>query len=158
MMPLARLVQLRRGGRQHLTRPVRCELEVGDVRNLGHPLATPAGDVGNEHLLDDVQLGLVQDHPPSGATSPSPESTVEIRAERRGRQSVARGGPGARHELPVDDLRNQVLGDLQEVLVGRGTLRATAGHRILYYQLLRLPADRAAAPEGEQSLRRVEWG
>jgi len=48
----------------NLARPVGRELEGRDIGHGGHPLAAPAGEVGDEHVAAEVQLGLEQ-YPPA---------------------------------------------------------------------------------------------
>lgn len=67
-----------RGGRgEDLTGPVRGELEPGRLRQLGHALTAPAGDVGDDDVATQMELGLVEDPPRVlRSASPSPSAIV----------------------------------------------------------------------------------
>ena len=52
---------------QDLADPVGREVEPGAIGTGRHPLAAPAGEVGDEDVGAEVQLGLVEDPPAAGA-------------------------------------------------------------------------------------------
>src|SRR2546422_32307 len=128
---LAVAVERAGAGGERLAGPVRSLLEPGDVREFGHVLAPPARKIRDEDIVAEVQLGLVQD-PPAARLPCRARRLVEgaqVHAHRRGGERVGRGGPGARDQLAVDELGHQVLGSLDDVLVGgppsRGAHRAS---------------------------------
>src|SRR6266571_1276384 len=106
------------GGREDLANPVGGEGEEGDIRYRGHALPSPTGQVGHDHVLAEVQLGLEEDSPASGTIMPVAErdkGAVELGAGNR----VPRRRPRAQEELAVQDLGHLVLGGAQHVFVGR---------------------------------------
>src|SRR5207245_1973912 len=63
---LARAIVARGRRRDDLAYPIGGELEEGLVGQALHPLAPPAGEVGDEHVSVEMELGLVDD-PPTAA-------------------------------------------------------------------------------------------
>src|SRR5439155_1057087 len=111
---LAAAVDRARRRRQHLADPVGRLGECGDVRKDRHPLPPPGREVGHDHVLAEVQLGLEKEPPPARdpATGRPVERAAEVGPDAHRRERVRRGGPRARHQLAVDDLRHQVFGNL----------------------------------------------
>jgi hypothetical protein len=64
-----------------------------------------------------VNLGLVEDQPPTGAATASFERRPELLADRRRRLRVLRRRPRMRVEDAEDDLPNHVVGQRTEVLI-----------------------------------------
>src|SRR5438046_2899438 len=85
---LAPAVERTRGGRDDLAGPVRRQRQRRRVGNGREPLTSPACEVGNEDVLFEVQLRLVEDPPaaPSrGALGRAAEGYDERRADHRSR-------------------------------------------------------------------------
>jgi hypothetical protein len=94
--------------REHLTSPVRSQLEGGDVGHGRHALAPPAGKVGNQDLVAEVQLGLIEDPPAPRNTRGvrrTAEGSDEREADHRQRERIGRGRPRASDQLAVDESR-----------------------------------------------------
>ena len=70
----------------------------------GHPLPAPSRKVGDQDVLAQVQLRLVDDPPTPGAAPTPAERSSELRTELRACQRMRHGGSGVGVECPVDDL------------------------------------------------------
>jgi hypothetical protein len=120
-LPLA--IVTRGAGRDDFADPIRRE---GEVRRLGNgrqALAAPAGEVGHENIVSEVQLGLVEDPPAPWTTAAAVIRRPELASQDGRRHSVTWSGPGRHDELAGDDLANDVLGQRQQIVV-RGWPRA----------------------------------
>ena len=62
-------VRLMGGRRQHFAQPVGRGLDPGGVRQLWQTLAPPAGEVGHNHVLAEVQFGLDHKDPATWTTA-----------------------------------------------------------------------------------------
>jgi len=60
LVDLAGAVEGDGAGGEDLADPIGCEVQEGGVGEFGQALATPACQIGDEHLTDDVDLGLVE--------------------------------------------------------------------------------------------------
>ena len=65
-------------GRKHLAHPIRRGGEVRRVGQLCHPLPAPPREVGDQDVLAEVQLRLVDDPPPARAGAPLAERPGEL--------------------------------------------------------------------------------
>ena len=108
-----------RRGREHLAGPVRGEGEVGGVGEFGHPLAPPTRQVRDHHLFAEVELRLEEDPPSAGAVAAAVKRWAEFSTEHGACDRMRRRRPRVRVERPADDLRDQVRGCVDDVLVGR---------------------------------------
>src|SRR5206468_9930940 len=90
-------------GREDLTNPVGSDCEECRVRHGWQSSTPPTGQVGYRHVLAEVELGLVQDPPASGASVLIVERGEDGAETRRG-DRVPRGRPRAQEELAVQDL------------------------------------------------------
>lgn len=116
-------------GREDFANPIGGELEERCVGKLGEALAAPAGEIGHEDLIDDMDLGLVQDDPPAGTrATATPERGAEVDAQAGRGGGVAEGRPRADDELAIHDLPDEILGERQQVLVGGWLLCGNSGH------------------------------
>ena len=106
----------RRG--ENLAHPVRRQGDVGRVGILGHPLPAPPRQVGNQDVLSEMQLGLVDDPPSAGAAATPVEGSREFAAQSRTRQRVRHCRPRLRVEDSVDDLGHPIGRGVEHVLVG----------------------------------------
>jgi len=120
---LLRAIERAGGRRNHLAQPIGRQIEKRRIRDLGHAFSAPAGQVWDHDLTHDVQLGLDQGEPATGtAFAFEPERSTEPDHESGGRNRVRSRGARRRVELVVDDLRDEVLGHGEQILVGRGLL------------------------------------
>src|SRR6185503_6233095 len=82
---LARAVQATARRRDDFADPIRRNGEVGFRWQARHALAPPPGDVGDEDVIPEMQLGFIEDPPPTGirgATRPAIESIEEHASDR----------------------------------------------------------------------------
>src|SRR5437870_10570796 len=74
-----RAIDSRRSRRDDFADPVGRQLDGGCIRNLRHALAPPTREIGNQHVLAEMKLGLVENPPASWLRRPSwsaPERTA----------------------------------------------------------------------------------
>ncbi|HMG57659.1 MAG TPA: hypothetical protein VK601_29365 [Kofleriaceae bacterium] len=106
--------------RQHLADPVGRH---GDERRIGHhgePLAPPAGQIGHDDVVAEVELGFVQDQPAARAAAAAHERRAKLVAEHRPGGHRRTGGSVEQPELAADDLGDHVLRRVDHILI-RGT-------------------------------------
>jgi len=89
--------------------------------------AAPAGQVGNELVIHQMQLGLEEEEPAARAPAPGLKRRAELGAERERTTGVSPRGTRARVKVAVHDLPDLVGGQLEQVFV-RGGLPSRAGH------------------------------
>jgi hypothetical protein len=77
-----------------------------------------------------VQLGLVQNPPAAGPAAALVEGAIEFAAQTGTGPQVPGRGARVGHQAAVDDLGDQMLGDLQKVLVG-GVSEGGVGHWVV---------------------------
>lgn len=119
------------GGREDFADPVRSECEDALARRRGQSLSAPARDIGNDNVCSEMNLGLVQDPPAAGAAVPELHAGKQCGAERRGAEGVGTGWPRADLQFACDQLPHQVLGQRDDIVVGRGALsRQRHGARV----------------------------
>lgn len=111
--------------RENLAHPVRGELECRGMGHLRHAFAAPPGDVGHEYVAVQVELGLMEEDPAPGAALAPIERAAKLHAEARGSARVGRSRAWLGHELTVDDLGDEMLGDRQQILVSCSPLGRT---------------------------------
>jgi hypothetical protein len=80
-------------------------------------LAPPTGEVGNEDVLAQMKLGLVEEDPASRATTTAVEWRSQLLAHAGRGPRVRSSGSGLRVKHPVNDLGHAVRRDREEVLV-----------------------------------------
>ncbi len=128
---LAHPVEPARRGRDHLAHEVGRQREPRHVGNDRHALGAPSSHVGHEHVLSEVELRFHEKPPSAGspvAASRARECGSDVDEEPALRHRMRRGGTRAREELPVDDLRDEVIGHLPQIVVrGAGAGRLTHG-------------------------------
>lgn len=100
-------------GRQDLADPVGGDGEEGDVGVDGHPLAPPAGEVGDEDVFAEMELRLDGEVPSFGPDSTEATGQMEFRA------GDGRPGEGVDVQVAPGDLRDQVRRGVDDVLIGR---------------------------------------
>jgi hypothetical protein len=111
-------IESRSGRGEDLTYPVRGLADVGPAGRRGHTLAPPTCNVRNEDIVTDVKLRLGDPQPPWAARAQLKRR--DQAATHCGRaDAVSRAGAGRGDELASEDLRYQVVGDSQEVAIGR---------------------------------------
>ena len=103
---LAYPVETTRRRRDHLAHPVGCEVEPGGVGIDRHPLASPPGEIRNEHIAAQVQFRLVDDPPAAGAAITLVEPRNQPRAENRRSACVPAGWPGDGDQVSIDQFRD----------------------------------------------------
>lgn len=104
-------------GRQDLANPIGGDGDEGVARGVGHAFAPPAGDVWNDHVLGEVQLGLIQYPPTAGAAVAKLHARDQRGAQRRRPDRVGHRGSRADDQLSVDDLADEVLRQRADVVV-----------------------------------------
>ena len=70
----------------------------------------PGGEIGDEHVVTEVQLRLGEHEPPTGVAVEM-EGAAKLCGESDSSLSVARGRPRRGVQLAVEHLRNVVLGN-----------------------------------------------
>jgi hypothetical protein len=75
-----------------------------------------------------VELGFIEDDPTTGAATTAVERPIELCSKARGRASVVRRRTRARDQLAVEELCNEMCGDLSEVIVGRAAPGGISHH------------------------------
>lgn len=116
------------GRRQDLADPIGGKLERARLGQGGHALATPTGDIGDEHVSMQVKLGLIEDDPSTGTATTAVERPIELCSKARGSTSVVRRRTRARDQLAVEELCHEICGDLSEVIVCRATPGGISHH------------------------------
>jgi len=116
-------VGARGAGREHFADPVGGEAEIGRVGQRRQAFPPPAGEVGDQNMRFQMQLRFEQNPPAAGAAAPVLERLSELHAKAGTCQSVFGRRPGLSNELAVDDFADQVIGQSEEVFVGREALR-----------------------------------
>ena len=71
-------VEARGRGRQDFANPIGRQFQIGRIGKRGQALPTPSRKVRNQNLASDVQLRLVQDHPPPGPAAPTLEGAAQV--------------------------------------------------------------------------------
>src|SRR5882724_1532059 len=87
---LAAAVDRARARRHDFAHPVGWLSESDDVRENGHAVAAPPGEVGYDHVLAEVQLRLEEQPPAAGepAAGRPVERPAEVRPDARRRERV----------------------------------------------------------------------
>src|SRR5262249_9394378 len=114
---LAAAVDATRRRRDDLADPVGRLREVRRGWERRHALTAPAGPVGNQDVVAQVQLGLEDDPPAPGTgwvAGVPVEGPDQVAARYRGGVRVRRSGARGHEELAVDDLGDLVIGDLHQ--------------------------------------------
>jgi hypothetical protein len=91
-----------RGRRQYLAYPIRREREIGSPRSRRQPLSAPAGEIRDNDVVAEVELGLVKDQPSSGAVQTAIERSSDRRVEDAGRARMRHSRPRCRIEVAVE--------------------------------------------------------
>ena len=104
--------------REDLADPVGRHRE-GDVdRPAREVLPTPAGEIRDQDVPGEVELGYEEDPPAAGtfgAAGAAVERSKQCPGHSRADARVRPCRPRAHHDLPVQDLSGQVLGQADEV-------------------------------------------
>lgn len=106
-----------RGWREYFRHPIGGEVEAGRIGHLWHSRAAPTREVGHQHIRSEMQLGLVEYHPATGATAAAVKRIAEHHAENRRRDGVGTTGARLRVELSVQQLSDHVRWQVEQVLV-----------------------------------------
>ena len=120
---LAGAIEPSRRGRQHLAYRVGSDGDESLAGRCRHALASPAGDVRNDNVRGQMQLGFVQDPPAARAAVAELHARDERGAERRRTHRMGHGWSRADDQFAVYDLAHEVLGQSEDVLVGSGARR-----------------------------------
>jgi len=108
--------------REHLAKPVGRTLEPANPWQLGKPLSPPAGDVGNQNIVVQMNFRLEENPPSTGPAPPSLESVVKIRRKRGRSIGMARRRSWRQIEIAFQKLRDFVARRRDHVLVRRTLL------------------------------------
>src|SRR6478609_605706 len=103
--------------REGFADPVRCHGDERVAWRLRQSLATPAGDVGHDNVVREMQLWLIDDPPAAGAAVTKLHTGDERRAKRGCADGVWHRGSGTDRQLTVYDLADEVLRQSEDVLV-----------------------------------------
>src|SRR5690554_5866821 len=74
--------------RHHFANPIRREREISFAGHCRQTLSAPSGEIGNQNVLSQMQLGLVQQPPAARAITPAVKRAAELHAEHRRSMSV----------------------------------------------------------------------
>ena len=85
-------------------------------------LSSPTANIGHENIAIEMQLGLYRD-PPSARAITVIEPIAQPQIDRTHRTFVRSRGPRRGEQLPFDDLRDEIVRNLQQVLIRRRSLR-----------------------------------
>jgi NADPH2:quinone reductase len=107
--------------REHFTNPIGRDGEVRGIWHGRHSCAPPAREVRDHNVTSEMQFRLVENPPPAWAAAAAVIGRPDFPAENRRRDSVSRCGPWRHVQLAIDDLADDVLGQREQVVVGRGT-------------------------------------
>jgi hypothetical protein len=113
-------VEAARGRGKDLAHPVRSDREKALAWRCGQSFTPPAGDVGHDDVFDQMELGLVQDPPPTGPAVPELHAREQRRAERGGTHGVGNRWSWTDVQLSIHEFTDQLLGQRHEIIVGRG--------------------------------------
>jgi hypothetical protein len=111
-----------RGWRDYLAHPIGCDCKRSGVGNRWKAIAAPAGQVGNDDIVAQMQFGFVENPPPSRITPTGVEWAADFNAEGARRARVPQRRSRRRVQFTAQDLRDQVVRNLEQVAVGRGLL------------------------------------
>ena len=125
--PLAVPVEIACRRRKHLADPVGRQGEEGRVGKVRHPLAPPAGDVGHQDVLAEMQLRLVDDPPAAGAAFAEVERIADLTAQNGTGARMRRGRSRMGVERSLDDFGDHVRRRVDHVLIGRGAFEGFSG-------------------------------
>src|SRR5262249_2921434 len=75
-------------GAKNLADPVGRQVEPCDGWIFRHPLASPAGEVGNKDVRSEVEFGFVEDPPAAGSLGAAVEWATDADAQRGARAGV----------------------------------------------------------------------
>ena len=107
-------------------KPIGRQREMRDVRYRRHALATPTGDIRHDDIGTEVQLRLDEEPPTAGTVLAVLEGTAKRAEQHTGCMRMRRRRPRRRVELAAQDLRDEVLRNRAEILVGRVLLERLA--------------------------------
>ena len=117
--PFAVAVQIAGRRRQHLADPVRGQREIGGVGEIRHPFAPPAGEIGDQDIVTQMKLGLVDDPPSAGAVLAEIEGIADFSAKHRTRPRMRRGRPGMGVQASFHNFGHHMGRRVQHVAIGR---------------------------------------
>lgn len=107
------------GRRKHFAHPVGRQGEKGVGRQVRQSLATPACEIGDQHVRIQVELGFVEDPPTARAAAIAKLEGREQCGAERGRSNGVRGGRSRTdHQIAAYDLTDNVFRKRRKVLVG----------------------------------------
>lgn len=129
-------IERRRRRRRHFADPVGRQFEPCSPGQLGHSFDASARPVRHQHVVAQMELGLEEDPPASGAAPTAVEGAVKLTAQHRRRDRMLRSRPRASYELAVHDFRDQMRRNGREIYVagsmfgGDGYLRKSSTRRM----------------------------
>ena len=119
------------GLREHLAQPIWGD---GDERvrgELAHARAPPAGEIGDDDVLREMQLGRVEDQPTPGPAATAIERTGKVASEDARGAGVRHSGTRRRVEHAADDLTDLVRWQGLEIGVGRAGFGRSRRHGMI---------------------------
>ena len=86
---------------------------------MGEPLAPPGREIRNQDLFAEVKLRLENKDPATGPAFTKMKRRYEPTEQIRMRKLVGDDRLGRQNQLAIDDLRDHVVGSIENVLVRR---------------------------------------
>jgi hypothetical protein len=108
--------------RDDLADPIRREGVTYQCRNVRQMFRSPASEVRHEYVWTEMEFRLEEDPPPTGAIETFVE-WAEMHPEPSFREAMRRRWPWRYVKLAVEDFRDLVIGNFQEIVVRGRTLR-----------------------------------
>lgn len=81
----------------------------------------PSGDVGNQDIAAQVEFGSVQKDPTARTASATVERPMELSSQTGCHECMCGSRSWAGEQLAIDNLRYQVTGNPDQVLIGSAT-------------------------------------
>jgi hypothetical protein len=106
--------------RENFAHPVRRQRDESVCWRGRHAFSAPTCEIRNQYVLVQVELGLVEDPPAAGSPAVAELKWREQRpAERGSADGVRSSRSRTDYQLTTDDLTDDVLGECEQVLIGR---------------------------------------
>lgn len=103
---------------QSLTDPIGGNGDEGFRRRARHSFPTPSSNIGNDDVLGQMELRLVEDPPTARAAIAKLHACYERRAESGGPHRMTHGRTRTDGKFAVDNFPDEMLGQREYVLIG----------------------------------------
>jgi hypothetical protein len=119
-------------GREHFARPVGREVEERLLGKTRHFFAPPSGDIRNQNVGGEVELGLVENPPAFRGVAPAwfGETVEDGCSQTGGSEGMPWGRPWKGVQVAVEDLSHQMFGQREDILVARHLAAWCRAHQI----------------------------